>query len=93
MYTNGMAMNGMKRSLAAISPRLGQPAMESPALTVAFDLLATGTSAMLGLGMVSAKNEAGKFSFWALFWVAVAAGMGMKTLHDLSRIKTPVVTA
>ncbi len=92
MITNGFHHNGMKRSLAAISPRLGQPAMENPALTVAFDLLATGTSAMLGMGMVAAKNEQGRFTLWSLFWIAMAAGMGMKTLHDLSRIK-PQVTA
>lgn len=89
MHTNGIQQNGMQRSLPAL--RLGQPpAFENPALTVSFDLLATGMSAYLGIGMISAKSEEGKFSGWALLWVAIAAAMGMKTLHDLSKIRTQV---
>ncbi len=70
------------------TPKMGQQQsptdafFNDPTLAAVTDLIATGTSGYLAWGMNKADDAP-----WATFWLVVAVAMGVKTLHDFSRIK------
>jgi hypothetical protein len=53
-----------------------------PTLAVATDVVATAASGYLAYGMAKVDGP------WTTFWLVVSVAMGVKTLHDFSRMKT-----
>lgn len=56
--------------------------LDDPLLAATLDVMATGTSAYLAYGLAKAHNP------WAPLWLVLATAMGVKALHDFSRIKS-----
>jgi hypothetical protein len=70
-----------------MTARMGQPTatdafFNDPTLAAMTDVVATATSGYLAWGMSKAQNP------WSTFWLVVSVAMGVKTLHDFSRIKS-----
>lgn len=55
--------------------------LDDPLLAATVDIVATSTSAYLAWGMAKAQSP------WAPLWLVLATAMGVKTLHDFSRVK------
>lgn len=66
----------------AMGQAQGSAFLDDPTLATVFDLVATGTSGYLAWGMAKAQSP------WMPFWLALSVAMGVKTLHDLSRLKS-----
>lgn len=68
--------------IAGMGQAQGSAFLDDPMLATAFDLVATGTSGYVAWGMARANSP------WMPFWLVLATAMGVKTLHDLSRVKS-----
>lgn len=69
------------QATAPAEPRKPNPFFDSPLLALVTDASAAGMSAYLAWGLGKAGNT------WSTFFWVLSAAMGMKALHDLSRVK------
>lgn len=56
--------------------------LDDPVLAATFDVVAAGTAAYVAYGMYKAHSP------WLPLWLTLGTAMGVKALHDFSRIKT-----
>lgn len=70
------------RRMGQAAPQGSVAFLDDPLLAASLDVVATGTSAYLAWGMAKAQSP------WAPLWLVLATAMGVKALHDFSRIKS-----
>jgi hypothetical protein len=68
--------------MMAMGQAQGSAFLEDPTLATVFGAVVTGTSAYLAWGTGKANSP------WMPFWLVLATAMGVKTLHDLSKVSS-----